>query len=141
MKDLDTKKKFVELRASGQSYDKISTELSVSKPTLIEWGKQLDREVTELKDAMMQEVHLQYQISKEGRKQALSYQILLILDALRSRDLSGVKTEKLMELLVKTTNALDKIETKEEDETDPLEELLKELEEHQRSVSSKKAAN
>ncbi|MGD0822501.1 MAG: hypothetical protein ABSA71_17340 [Desulfomonilia bacterium] len=124
MKDLETKKKFVELRASGHSYAKISTELKVSKPTLIKWGKQLEKDIAELKDAMMQDIHLQFQISKEARKQVLSWQLFLILDALRSRDLTNVKTEKLMDQLVKTTNALDRIETKE-GPPDPFEEMLK----------------
>jgi len=41
MKDQQTKEKFIELRAKGLSFDKISRELRISKQTLINWSKKL----------------------------------------------------------------------------------------------------
>jgi orotate phosphoribosyltransferase-like protein len=38
-KTLDEKQQFIELRAKGYSFQKISDELKISKPTLIEWSK------------------------------------------------------------------------------------------------------
>ncbi len=110
MKDLETKKKFVELRALGHSFDNISSEINVSKPTLIEWSKKFGKDISELETTMMQDLHLQYKISKEARKQILGCQILAIINELRSRDLKGVRTEKLMDMLVKGVSILDRIE-------------------------------
>ena len=38
-KTLDERQQFIELRAKGYSFQKISDELNISKPTLIEWSK------------------------------------------------------------------------------------------------------
>lgn len=40
-KTLDEKQQFIELRAKGYSFQKISDELRISKPTLIEWAKDM----------------------------------------------------------------------------------------------------
>jgi orotate phosphoribosyltransferase-like protein len=40
MKDQETRGRFIELRAQGLSFDKISKELQVSKQTLIDMGGQ-----------------------------------------------------------------------------------------------------
>jgi transposase len=45
MEDLETKMVFVELRAKGYSYYRISKEMDISKQTLINWGKELAREI------------------------------------------------------------------------------------------------
>lgn len=41
MKDQETKERFIELRAKGLSFDKISKELKVSKQILIDWSRGL----------------------------------------------------------------------------------------------------
>jgi len=127
MKDLETKKKFVELRALGHSFDKISSELSVSKPTLIEWSKLFGKEISELETTIMQDLHLHYKISKEARKQILGCQIQAIISELRSRDLKGVRTEKLMDMLVKTTSILDRIEEQEKRGETGIDRIYREL--------------
>lgn len=45
MKDQETKEKFVELRAKGLSFDRIAAELHVSKQSLINWAKELETEI------------------------------------------------------------------------------------------------
>lgn len=40
MKSNSEREKFVDLRANGIFYDKISQEMGISKPTLIKWGKE-----------------------------------------------------------------------------------------------------
>jgi len=127
MKNLETKKKFVELRALGHSFDNISSEINVSKPTLIEWSKKFGKDISELETTMMQDLHLQYKISKEARKQILGCQILAIIDELRSRDLKGVRTEKLMDMLVKTTSILDRIEEQGKREETGIDRIYREL--------------
>ncbi len=49
MKDNETKNKFIELRAKGFSFAKISKELKTSKQTLVTWSKDLTLEIKNLK--------------------------------------------------------------------------------------------
>lgn len=48
MKDLQCKEKFIQLRAQGLSFDKISKETGISKPTLIKWNQEYSKEVSNL---------------------------------------------------------------------------------------------
>jgi len=49
MKNLSLKEQFVELRAKGHSYSSIAKELKKSKQTIINWSKELQFEVSNLK--------------------------------------------------------------------------------------------
>jgi len=49
MKDQETIARFIHLRATGLSYDKISAELKVSKPTLIEWSRKYQFDIQNLR--------------------------------------------------------------------------------------------
>ena len=48
MKDTDLKERFIEMRAGGDSYDKIAKELNKSKTTLILWNRELFKEIGNL---------------------------------------------------------------------------------------------
>ena len=45
MESIDIKSRFIELRAKGLSFDKISGELSIAKKTLVNWSKRYEAEV------------------------------------------------------------------------------------------------
>ena len=47
----ELKTKFLELRARGIPYSRIAEELSVSKPTLIQWGKSRAEDIADLQAA------------------------------------------------------------------------------------------
>jgi len=49
MKDEETIARFIHLRAQGLSFARIATELNVSKPTLINWGRQFQFEIQNLR--------------------------------------------------------------------------------------------
>ncbi len=49
MKDEETIARFIHLRADGRSFARIATELNVSKPTLIDWGRQFQFEIQNLR--------------------------------------------------------------------------------------------
>ena len=48
MKTKDEKEKFIELRASGLSFDKIASMLNISKPVLISWSVEFQKEIKNL---------------------------------------------------------------------------------------------
>ena len=45
MEILETKHRFIELRAKGYSFDKIALELNKAKQTLIDWSRELKEAV------------------------------------------------------------------------------------------------
>lgn len=71
MADTETKQRFIELRAKGTSYEKIASELSVSKQTLINWAKDLELEISNYKAIEMDNLYEQYYISKQKRNEML----------------------------------------------------------------------
>jgi transposase len=49
MENQKTKEQFIQLRAQGVSYSNISKKIGKSKQTLIDWGKELEEEIRNLK--------------------------------------------------------------------------------------------
>ena len=95
---------FMRLRASGLSYARIASILKVSKTTLIEWGRVKHLEIANLQtiefEALREEIGLTYR----ARLQALGAIMRGLVHELASRDLSLVRTEKLVEILLRVIN-------------------------------------
>lgn len=68
MKDQETKEKFVELRAKGLSFDRIAAELETSKQTLINWAKELENEISNLKKVELEALQEKYFMLKSQRE-------------------------------------------------------------------------
>jgi len=98
MKDLDKKKKFVELRAKGRSFAKIAEEIDVSKPTLIEWSKDLAQEISNLRGIEMELLREQYMIGREARLKIFREQLDAVQKELAERKYDDISTVKLLEL-------------------------------------------
>lgn len=111
MKTMKEKERFIVLRAEGRSYADIAEILKVSKPTLIEWGRELSGELNIARTLRMTELFAKYAIAKEKRIEVFGDRLNAILEELDKRDLSEVPTHNLMKL------ALDYGKTlKEEDQ-------------------------
>lgn len=106
-----TKEQFLDLRAKGFSYDKIAKSIGVSKPTLIEWSKELENELFNLKSIERERLQEMFLVSKKSRVKLLSRQLRRLLSESDSRDLSSISTSKLLQLILKYT-----IELKSEEE-------------------------
>lgn len=102
----ELKNKFVELRAKGTSYSEISETLKVSKPTLIEWAKQLEIEIDNLKAIYLDELFNKYFVSKALRVELFGKALKAIHDELTNRDLKDVTTDKLLEMLLKFSSKM-----------------------------------
>ncbi len=129
-----TKEKFIELRAKGWSYDKIAKELGKAKQTLIDWGKELQDEIANLKAIELEALYEKYYLLKESRIETFGELVKKLKDEVMSRDLSEVPTDKLLELLLKYENQLrseviePRFKTSTEIKEDKLDkELLDEL--------------
>ena len=62
MKETETKRLFVELRAAGKCYKDIALELHVSKQTLINWSRDLQTEICNLQAIEMDSLRRKRQI-------------------------------------------------------------------------------
>ena len=101
MELLQTKERFIELRAKGWSFDKIAKELGKAKQTLIDWSKELQGEIANRKAVELEALYESYFILTENRLQTFGVMITKIKDEVEKRDLSDVPTDKLLELLLK----------------------------------------
>ncbi|MFS0779272.1 helix-turn-helix domain-containing protein [Neobacillus sp. 3P2-tot-E-2] len=101
MKPLETKQKFIELRAKGYSYDSISKELGVAKSTLVEWAKEFETEIANLYAMELTAIYEQYFVAKRSRIVAFGTVVEKLMDGFDKLDFNLVPIEKRLELLAK----------------------------------------
>jgi IS30 family transposase len=101
MESINTKERFIELRAQGWSFDKIAKELGKAKQTLIDWSKELQDEIANRKALELEALYETYYLQKESRLQTFGGLLNKIKDEVLSRDLSEVPTDKLLDLFLK----------------------------------------
>lgn len=111
MKDNKTKQKFIEHRAAGHSFDKIAKELKVAKSTLINWSKEFEYEISNLKAIELESLQEQYYVTKRARIELIGTQIERLKEVLVERDLKDISTEKLLDLFIKYIQSLKYEET------------------------------
>lgn len=110
MKDLVTKKEFIQLRSQGTSFNKIAEKLNVSKTTLIEWNKEFEKEIANLKAIELEELFQMYYVQKSKRIEIYGNQLEKIIGEIEKRNLSDLQTDKLFELKLKYLEHLKKEE-------------------------------
>lgn len=108
MKDLETKEKFIELRAKGVSFNKIAKELNTSKQTLINWSKECKHEINNLKAVELETLYEKYYMAKKERIELFGEKIKEIKAELDKRKLSDSKTSELQNLFMKYDSILQK---------------------------------
>ena len=101
MELLETKERFIELRAKGWSFDKIAKELGKAKQTLIDWSKELQDEIANRKALELETLYETYYLQRESRLQTFGAILTKIKEEVMSRDLSDVPTDKLLDLFLK----------------------------------------
>jgi len=107
MRDQETKEKFVELRAKGLSFDRIAAELETSKQTLINWSKELENEISNLKKVELEALQEKYFMLKSQRIELFGEKLKAIKDELDKRNLSDLPTDKLFDLFMKCFHQLN----------------------------------
>ncbi|MCP4261064.1 MAG: hypothetical protein GY774_26665 [Planctomycetes bacterium] len=95
------KSKFIHLRAKGNSYARIAEQIGVSKGTLVNWNNELDAEIAQARSVELEALQEEFFLLKEGRIRLLGEQLKVIQAEIGKRDLSKVKTDKLMELQIR----------------------------------------
>lgn len=106
MKSDATKQKFIQLRAEGLSYAKISDQLHLSKATCSKWESKFTEEIAELKKDHLQELYEEYGMQKEARIKALGKVLNKIDDAIDDADFSAMTPAQLLDARLKYQKAL-----------------------------------
>lgn len=99
MKDLETKEKFIELRACGLSFNKIAVEIQVSKPTLIKWNSEFSKEIANRRFLAAEELLEHYQLMKETRMKIFAKTLNQALQELQNRKFDLLSTKDLLSLI------------------------------------------
>ena len=101
MELLETKERFIELRAKGWSFDKIAKEIGKAKQTLIDWSKELQYEIANRKALELEALYETYYLMRENRIETFGTMLTKIKEEVEQRDLSDVPTDKLLDLFLK----------------------------------------
>lgn len=113
-KTLEQKEQFILLRAKGYSYDKITEELDISKPTLIKWQGELNEQVKKQQYFELENILNQYEILRRNRFEKYSRLLNAVFQELESKteqqELSELSVPELLKLA-------DKLETRLEQDT------------------------
>lgn len=111
MKDTDKQKKFIELRGKNWSFNRISQEIGVSKSTLIKWDKEFTYEIANINQMELEALYEEFKMTKEQRLEYLGKLQKKLIKELEKRDLTDVKTDKLLDMLLKTNDKLENLDT------------------------------
>jgi transcriptional regulator len=106
----DKQKKFLQLRASGLSFDKIALELKTSKPTLIQWGKLFKDELNDMKFQSLATLKEEYQHTTRAKYEQLLKHLSKIDEAIEKVDLSTASIKDLMMVRNDIIGQLERVE-------------------------------
>lgn len=105
-------REFIILRADGISFDKISTQLKVSKATLIQWSKLLEDEIKDLQFESFIKIKESYSWNTQKRYELLLKQLEKIEDNILKADLSKSNIKDLYSIQNDILYKLDLLEKK-----------------------------
>lgn len=106
MKNAQEKERFIELRAEGRSYVDIAAALNISKPTLIAWGRELQKDIGNARTLRLDELFEKYAVAKSKRVEVFGKRLDAILTELDKRNLADVNTATLLALALKYGESL-----------------------------------
>jgi len=107
-KDVETRDRFVELRAEGHTLTKIIEELEISYNTAVNWNRAYTERIEAAHALRIEELQEKYMIAKEKKIELFGERLLAVKEELAGRDLSDVPTPKLFDMLLKCQAALEK---------------------------------
>ena len=94
----ETRQKFLERRAEGWSFARISSELGVARSTLIEWSRQLRFELQNRRTVELEAMQERLLGTCAQRANQLSEKLARVESELRQRNLAQISTARLFAL-------------------------------------------
>jgi orotate phosphoribosyltransferase-like protein len=98
MKDQETIARFIALRAQGRTLSAIATELNVSKPTLVDWGRKFQFDIQNLRVVELEALAEKHLASRAQRWEQLEATLRRVEAELANRKLEDVPTARLISL-------------------------------------------
>ena len=95
MNDQETIARFIILRSQGWSFNRITVELSISKPTLIKWSRQFQFEIRNLRATETEALAERVFGQRHQRWEALAAQLKKIEEEIVKRDLEEIPASRL----------------------------------------------
>ena len=110
----ELKEQFIQLRAKGFSYRRISEKLDVSIGALSNWNNELEGEIATLKAEELEALYEKFYMTREQKISQLGQQLREIQKEIASRDYSEIPIDKLLDMELRVYQALEdeKIELK-----------------------------
>ena len=99
MKDISDKDKFIELRAQGLSFNKISDQIGVSKPILIKWNNEFKKEIANQKFSIAEELLEKYELMKVNRIKIFAELLNKVVEELKKRDFETASIKELINFI------------------------------------------
>lgn len=93
--------RFIELRGQGWSFARIAAELQVSKPTLINWSRQHQHAIRNLRAIEGEALAEALQVSTRACLEGLGADLQRLQSELATRDLQDVPTPRLIALIAR----------------------------------------
>lgn len=106
MTEAEKKARFIQLKAEGQSYSKISKELNISKSTCCRWNKELKEETDKRETETLDSLYKQYGATRAARVKAIGETLQRIDKAVKSKDFNDIPLDKLLTLKLKYIDTL-----------------------------------
>jgi transposase len=104
---LEVKARFIELRAKGNSFDKIAGELGLAKKTLVTWSKEYRAEIEAAKALELEALLEKHFLLKEQQIEQFGRIVRDLDQEIAKRNLSELPTSKLLELRLKYQTTLN----------------------------------
>ena len=105
MKKEHLRYKFIEMRALGYTYEKICSQLKITKPTAIKWGKSLNGEIEMQRKILLAKIFSERIVEEE-------HGILVRLEQLRRKRKMQLKSKLSDKIEKKLLRGLDKVFSK-----------------------------
>lgn len=101
--------RFIELRAQGMSFEKIASQLNVSKPTLVKWSMDYREEIAGWEYKRAQELMTQHNLNRYAIFEETLAELDRVRKAVKARDLSKENFKTLLDLETELDNKASRL--------------------------------
>jgi len=107
VKDVETKHRFVELRAQGKSLRTVADELSVGLQTVVRWERELKEQIENMKAMELDALLERHRLTVQAQIERYGVELTRVTEELQKRDLASVPTPKLYDIMIKLHARVD----------------------------------
>jgi len=104
----EEQERFIELRAKGFSFEKIAAEIGVSKPTLIKWQVEFDKQIANIEFIEVQALLEQHRLNRRAKIEETAIQLEKVIKAIEDKDLNNESLKDLLRMKFDLEETLEK---------------------------------